>query len=95
MGERATANGDGYDKQMHLVDQSRFDGLTCEVPPPIDKSCSDDCFNFRTASGINACSMSVFALEACSSVVEYTILVCARQLSAKLPLHPRCSRRVR
>ena len=50
--------------------------------PPTQMSRPADAFSRRTASGSKSRSIRVRALDTASSVVEYTILSAARQISA-------------
>ena len=51
--------------------------------PPTLMSCSIDAFICRIVSGSKPRSIRVLALDSSSSVVEYTTLSAARQISAK------------
>ena len=57
--------------------------------PPTARSRSAAAFSCRTASGSKSRSIRVLALDAVSSVLEYTILSAARQIAAKSRDHGR------
>jgi len=82
-GARAAAHHDRHEEQVQLVDLPRPDRLAGEVGPPTVMSRSAVAFRRRTASGSSSRSIRVPALATAASVLEYTTLSAARQISAK------------
>jgi hypothetical protein len=85
VGERlvTASHHDGHEEQLPLVDQSGLEAWAARSGPPTVRSRSADAFSCRTASGSKSRSIRVAAVDIVSSVLEYTILSAACQISAK------------
>ena len=73
----------GATNRWHSSTNPAANAWAARPGPPTARSRPADAFICRTASGSKSRSIRVLALDTASSVLEYTILSAARQISAK------------
>ena len=75
----------GVTNRWHSSTNPALNAWAARSGPPTVRSRSADAFSCRTASGSKSRSIRVLALDTVSSVVEYTILSAACQISREVP----------